>query len=183
MSGPAQIILLGEDVAHVGSLYRAVVDHLHVPRGRVRKCPVADGQGDAKQYILRQIPSEIQLLRKGPSSAALIIAMDGDGAEEDQRVAEIADALDAARMSRIAPDEFVVVVVPRRNIETWLTFARCSAIDEETDYKRGRRSNWSGTDFDLVGRAIAQSPPPKADAPPSLANARTRLRERLSGLV
>jgi len=180
MSGPAQVIILGEDTAHVGSLYRAVVDHFGVPRRRVRKCPIAGGRGDAKQYVLRQIPSEIQLRRRGPNSAALIVAMDGDGVNEDQRIGEVAARLGAEGMREIDPLEPVVILVPCRNIETWLHFAQCAAVDEETDYKRGRRSTWSSNDLDLVGRAIAQTPPPKPEAPPSLANARKRLCQKLS---
>ena len=183
MSGPAQIVILGEDAAHVGSLYRAMVDHFGIPSGKVRKLPVGNGRGDAKRHVLRQVPGQIALLRRGPRSAALVIAVDGDGADETRRIREVSDALRADGMNAINADDRVVIVVPCRNAETWLRFVQCTTVDEETNYKQGRRSMWTRQDFELVGRALGQVQPPKANPPPSLDNARARLRETFAERV
>jgi hypothetical protein len=177
MSGPAQVIILGEDNAHVGSLYRAVVDHLNVPSARVRKRPVVGRHGDAKQFVLHQVSNEVKLLRRGPKSAVLIIAMDGDGPSPDQRVAEVSEALADADVDQLHSSERVAIIVPCRNTETWLEFARCAEVDEDTDYKHRRRAKWTGDDFAIVGRALAQSPPPKENPPPALARASAMLRQ------
>ena len=58
MSNPSQVLILGEDVAHVGSVYRAVTDHLGVGWRRVRKLPLAAGKGDAKAYVLKRLECE-----------------------------------------------------------------------------------------------------------------------------
>jgi len=121
--------------------------------------------------VLDQLPTEIKLLRKGPSSAVLVVAMDGDGVTIDQRLQETSAALTNAHVEPIEPSERVAVLVPCRNIETWLEFARCAAVDEQSDYKKGRRSTWSGQDLSIVGAVLAQSPPPKDDPPASLAAA------------
>jgi len=180
MSGPAEVIILGEDDAHVGSIYRAVVDHLNVPWRKVRKRPTPGGRGDAKQFVLGQVPTEVQLLRRGPPSAVLIIAMDGDGNSPDERIEAVSDTLANADMDGINPSERVAVVVPCRNIETWLEFARCADVDEDTDYKGGRRAKWTGDDFAMVGRTLAQSPSPKDKPPGALARASASLKEMFS---
>ena len=179
MSGPAQVIILGEDSAHVGSFYRAVVDHLAVPRGKVRKCAVPGGKGDAKRYIHDEMPKEVGLLRRGPNSAVLIVIMDSDGASEEQRLKELVDGIADPSGNLAELMKRVAVMVPRRNIETWLEFARCSSVDEEADYKRGRRSSWSSADLALVGGAIGMSPAPKSNPPSSLEKARDLLRAKL----
>ncbi|MBI4716875.1 MAG: hypothetical protein HY763_03655 [Planctomycetes bacterium] len=43
----------------------------------------------------------------------------------------------------------------------------------------GRRADWCGEDFRLVGCVLAQVPAPKEDPPPSLAREYARLREVL----
>jgi len=177
MSGPAEVIILGEDNAHVGSIYRAIVDHLNVPRGKVRKLPTAGGCGDAKQFVLSQAPREIKLLRRGPRSTILIIAIDGDGISPRERLEELSNSLKNANTDQIDPSERIAVVVPCRNIETWREFARCEVVDEDKDYKHGRRAKWSGDDLAAVGRVLAQFPQPKENRPRALDEASARLRK------
>jgi hypothetical protein len=177
MSGPAQVIILGEDAAHTGSLYRAVVDHLNVPCRRVRKLPVSAGRGDAKQCVLKRVAGEISLLRCGPASAALLIMLDGDGASGDERFTALQKALSDAGADPLTPEARVALIVPCRNIETWREFAGCSVVDETTEYKKGRRSAWAAEQYKRVGLFLGRNPCPKENPPPSLAKARTTLHD------
>jgi hypothetical protein len=84
--------------------------------------------------VLQQLPRLAAYIRQHQQEAvALLVALDGDSAGFQKRLAEIGEAAgftDAAWEKRIAR------CVPCRNVETWVMWL-CGAreIDEQTDYK------------------------------------------------
>ncbi len=179
MSKPAQVVILGEDRAHIGAVYNAVTRHLGVAAGRVRKLPTSDGQGDATKYVLDRVATEARALRRGPTSARLVVCIDADTKTAKDRCSDLDSRLKSAGCDDDRSRESIAYVVPQRNIETWQHFASCEAVDENTNYKSGRRSQWKSEDLRRVGALLAKDPIPKENPPGSLSTARSELRRRI----
>lgn len=181
MSKPAQVLILGEDGAHVGAVYHAVTKYLGVAAGRVRRLPTSDGQGDAARFVLDRVAREARALRRGPPSARLVVCLDADTGTPQDRCSDLDSRLKSAGLDDDRSRESIAYVVPQRNIETWKHFASCEAVDEGTDYKRGHRSEWKSEDFQRVGALLAKDPIPKENPPNSLSTARSELRRIVPG--
>ena len=179
MSGPASVIILGEDNAHVGSVYRAVTKEMGVDRGRVRELPVPAGRGDASKYVLDNVQKEANALRRGPASARLIVCLDADAKTVEERREELDGCVSITGLDNQRQSGSIVYVVPKRNIETWLEFGRCQAVDEETNYKKGRRAPWASEDIGLVGALLGRAVIPKENPPPALGQSRLELRDKV----
>ena len=179
MSGPSSVIILGEDNAHVGSVYRAITREIGVDGGRVRKLPARAGRGDASKYVLDNVQKEANALRRGPASARLIVCLDADAITVEKRREELRDRVSIDGLDDQTRSGSIVYVVPKRNIETWLEFGRCQTVDEETNYKKGRRAPWSSDDIRLVGALLGRKIIPKENPPPSLGLSRCELLEKI----
>jgi len=60
------------------------------------------------------------------------------------------------------PDEFIVLEIPRRNIETWLRYLEGESVDEATDYghRRGRESDCAKAVAAMVKHIRQRNPAP-----------------------
>lgn len=181
MSKPASVLILGEDRTHTGAVYHAVTRYLGVARGRVRELPAPAGQGDATRFVLDRVAREARALRRGPPSARLAVCLDADTGTAKDRHIDLDSRLKSAGLDDDRSRVSIAYVVPQRNIETWQHFASCEAVDEGTDYKPGRRSQWNSKDLRRVGALLAQDPIPKENPPDSLSAARSDLRRIVPG--
>ena len=179
MSRPSRVIILGEDNAHVGSVYRAITTEIGIDSGRVRKLPSPAGRGDASKYVLDKVQKEAGALRCGPVSARLIVCLDADAKTVEGRREELCGRVSMAGLDDQRQSGSIVYVVPKRNIETWLEFGRCQAVDEESNYKKGRRAPWTSDDIRLVGALLGRAIIPKENPPPSLGLSRCELLEKI----
>lgn len=179
MSGPASVIILGEDRAHIRSVYNAVTTHLGIPRRKVRQLAAPAGRGDATNYVLDKLEAEASALRRAPASVRLIVCLDADTRTCNERRREVDRRLTNATLDDARQRESIICIVPKRNIETWLHFGRCETVDETTNYKEGRQSKWSSEDHKIVGALLGMRPVPKENPPPSLSEARNELHAKL----
>ena len=180
MSRPSSVIILGEDNAHVESVYRAITREIGVVGGRVRKLPARAGRGDASKYVLDNVQKEANALRRGPTSARLIVCLDADAKTVEKRREELRDRVSIAGLDDQRRSGSIVYVIPKRNIETWREFGRCQTVDEETNYKkRERRAAWTSENIGLVGALLGRAVIPKENPPPSLVQSRLELRNKV----
>jgi len=179
MSRPSSVIILGEDNAHVESVYRAITREIGIVGGRVRKLPARAGRGDASKYVLDNVQKEADALRRGPASARLIVCLDADGKTVEKRREELCDRVSIAGLDDQRQSGSIVYVIPKRNIETWREFGRCQTVDEETNYKRVGRTAWNSEDLKLVGALLGRAVIPKENPPPSLGRSRLELRDKV----
>ncbi len=108
----------------------------------VRRSP--KGRGCGAQFVLQHFPEEVQAYRSKSHhlSLCLIVVIDADNLSVQDRVRRLEESLDAAGQSGRAPDERIVIVVPKRNIETWIRYLGGADFDESTSYpKLARESN------------------------------------------
>lgn len=179
MSGPATLIILGEDGPHIQCVYNAVTKHLGIASGRVIKLPAPVGKGDATKFVLDKLEKEATALRSAPRSVRLIVCLDADNNTVIERRRHIDRHVAKAELDDQRRSQSIVCVVPKRNIETWLGFGRCESVDETTNYKDGRQSRWNSEDHKLVGALLGMVPIPKENPPASLSDARSELLEKV----
>src|SRR5688500_16618310 len=94
------------------------------------------GQGSGEQYVLRQYPVEVRAVRRTnqfrPVGVSLVTVIDADTYTVLQRHEELDRRLDASNQERRHADEKLAILVPKRNIETWIHHLRGVLVDEET---------------------------------------------------
>ncbi len=96
---------------------------------RTRICPAGSGAGE--QYVRQNYPGELteQRRRAAEHKSAMVVLIDAD----TEPVARRHQQLD--HIAKREPGESVAVLVPKRNIETWLLFLCGEGVVEDVDYK------------------------------------------------
>lgn len=123
-------LVLGEDRQHLTFIAHWLRGR-GVERGKIRLLPLAAGVGAGEQYVRQSYAAAVQdLRRRNYLALALVVVVDADTESVERRVV----ALDS-EIARTAEDR-VALVIPRRNIETWIRYLTAPPVDEETDYKR-----------------------------------------------
>jgi hypothetical protein len=69
---------------------------------------------------------------------ALVVATDADLRPVAQRENELAAALQATGEQPRGETEAIVLLIPKRNVETWICCLTGERVDEVTDYKNRR---------------------------------------------
>jgi len=145
VSSLARVIVLAEDERHQRFirqyLYRVPA---HAAGGRqyqthdIRAVTAPSGRGSAEQWVRSQYPAEVKEYRRRSKklSIALIVAIDADTREVDQRLRQLREALEQAELAVRADGDTIVHLIPKRNIETWLFCLSGENVDELTNYSQ-----------------------------------------------
>lgn len=105
---------------------------------RVEKSP--RGQQSGEQWVRERLPVELRAMRSRGNTVILALT-DGDGQEVEERINQLRrhceSKIDGPRGRESVPfvktGEPVAILVPKRNIETWLAFLRGEAVDENRE--------------------------------------------------
>jgi len=130
-----QVIVLGEDRRHYDFvrhflMKRGVPDRKFFPK----ICP--KGRGSGEQYVREHYPVEVKALRsKSYLRIVLVVVTDADVRTVDQRLDQLATALREAELAEPGIAEPIVILVPKRNVETWVYYLRDNEVNEQDDYK------------------------------------------------
>lgn len=142
MAPDLSFILLGEDQVHVNFVRRWLLNEgISARQIRVREV-AADATGDGgEKYVRQQFPAEVQYYRARANHRriALIVIIDADLETVARRKQQLEHSLGDLPRQRA---ERIALVVPRRNIETWLMVLlepSTANIDEDTDFKHAFR--------------------------------------------
>ena len=104
-------------------------------------------------------------------NAYLIVVIDADAQTTEVRRAQLDAACDEKQIPRRGDRDPVLLIVPRRNIETWLAYLGGKEVDEDKAYPRLRRKR----DCDVLAaelyRMCHEAQRLDDDAPPSLREA------------
>lgn len=92
------------------------------------------GKGSAEQFVRERYPREVKEFRRRANhgTAALVVVIDADTRTVDQRLTELESALTKADLPKRQSTEAIALLVPKRNIETWILCLTGDPIDEET---------------------------------------------------
>ena len=148
---------------------------------RIRKSP--GSKGSAEQFVRTQYPAEVQAQRQkasySPIGSSLVVAVDADILTVDIRKQALDRQLEIATQSKRQIDEKIALLIPKRNIETWIYYLRGHNVDEETAYPKFSKEE-SNCKADAENLAMAGSQDPLVvNAPPSLQVAITELQRIL----
>jgi len=146
---------------------------------RVNKSPNA--RGAAEQWVRCLFVKELTTLRKRHVRSGLLTMIDADGRTVDERLKQLEKACCEAEIEFIRKDEAVALVVPRRNIETWIRYLEGEHVDEDTQYTKLKKARQCANAVSiLIDRCSGEFR--DADAPPSLNVACTQYHTRIHSL-
>ena len=111
------------------------------PRKLRLLAPPAEKSGGAT-FVLQRYPVEAAELRRKATfqkSLRLLVIIDADQGDVDKRLDELDARLEAADQPKRGDDEGIAILVPNRNIETWIHWLREEPVDGSTQYPRHRK--------------------------------------------
>ncbi len=132
----AKIIVLAEDIRQANFARRYLICRGHHPRTIVvRRAP--PGQGSGEQYVREQYPIEVAYYRRRAHfrKAALLAAIDADTGTVEEHEQYLDSALTRAKEMKRQADEAIALLIPKRNIETWVLCLAGQPVDEVTNYR------------------------------------------------
>lgn len=129
------------------------------------------GKGSGEQFVRESYAKQVAAVRARTARrrAALMVQTDADVLTVSERAKTLADALQAAREPARGPNERVALLIPKRNVETWIHFYLSGPpADDSTAYPKltGRESEcWPAAE---AFAEDVRTPTVPAGAPPSL---------------
>ncbi len=159
--GDFRFVILAEDTPQQEFVYRWLLER-GAERRKVTKVPLPAGTQAGEQHVREKLPREVQeQRRKVGQNVALVVAVDADRLS-------VADRLNGLNIQPPrAANERIVVLIPKRNVETWFHHLAGNTVDEETDYKHTYRNEnrpWVPAAVSLqawlTGHPNVGSPPP-----------------------
>ena len=186
MSRICKIIIVYEDWRH-SSFARGFLTAAGVDERTLGLRPNPGGSGH--DWVRDQFVEEVANLKRFSEGWGVIGLLDEDGQGAAARELKVSTALKARGLPSIAADKGRCLLLPTRNIETWLywlTGQREKApvqVDETTDYKRvlDKRSRPTNADCRPAGmylHGLNHTSPPQG-CPSMLVQALRRLRDFL----
>jgi hypothetical protein len=139
VSQAAEIILLAEDVRQRKIIHR----YLTKKRGYSHRCirtinpEVLRGETAGLTFVRANYAEQVAALRtfRVHRSTVLVVVADADNETVEERIRDLDHRLVGANLSTRAREELIVLIVPRRNVETWMYFLAGNSVDETTEYK------------------------------------------------
>ena len=135
----ANKIILVEDTVQQNLVRRYLERCGHTPPFRLVALPARGPGGSGEKYVRDQYPQQVQACRSSlgrRATALLIVVIDADRGTTQQRKSQLSDALQTAGLDERREDEPIVLLIPRRHIETWIRALLGKQADEDTDYTK-----------------------------------------------
>ena len=135
----ANKIILVEDVMQQNLVRRYLERCGHTPPFRLVALPARGPGGSGEKYVRDQYPLQVQACRSSlgrRATALLVVIVDADMETTQRRATQLGNALQGAGMHARGKDEPIVVLIPKRHVETWIRALLGNQVDEVTDYTR-----------------------------------------------
>ena len=168
MSG-VSLTLLCEDSQTDAFVRRFLKRRNFGPRD-IRTLPLPAGNQSGEQWVRERYPTELKAIRTR-QRAYLIVVTDADAFSTGTRRAQLDAACEAKQVPQRGDHDPVLVIIPRRNIETWLAYLGGTDVDEDTTYPRlNRERDCAGQAAELY-RMCHEAQRLDDGAPPSMQEA------------
>lgn len=140
----AEVVIVAEDLRQ-SNFVRRYLKRADTSR-QVRVVPPPTGKGSGEQFVRESYPTELSYYRSRAHHrrAALVIAIDADTGTVETRERQLEEALKGAEEDARRSSESIALLIPKRNIETWILCLTGDSVNETTDYKNTK---------DLVARS------------------------------
>jgi hypothetical protein len=105
---------------------------------KLRFHPLPGGKGAGEQYVRKQYPIEVKSYRqKAPKRVVgLLVVIDADLKSLEERHKQLNDELMAKNLAKRQEDERIPILIPKRNIETWIHYLWGEEVNEVDVYPK-----------------------------------------------
>lgn len=163
------IVLLCEDKQTEVFLRRFLMQRSFDGRD-IRTSGFPDGKQSGEQWVRNRYPQELRAIRSR-QQAYLIVAIDADKHSSRERRKQLDDACLSQNVQCRTQDDSVAILVPRRNIETWLAYVKGEAVDETAIYYKLKKPRECSEHARLLHRMCYKEQKLRVPAPESLKEA------------
>lgn len=170
-----QIVLLCEDAQHE-AFGRRFLEQCGWRKQQIRVERSPKGETCGEQWVRERYPGEVDGLRRSHVARALVVLIDAD--KHTSRADQLEDSLRNHNLAERRDDEAIAILIPRRNIETWIHHLRGNAVDETTAYPHLTRER-ECIDAVKTLKARCDQGEPVVTSPPSLQQACLEWRNRI----
>lgn len=132
MNRPSKVVVIAED-DRTHSFVWAFLKKLNYRRHHYQPRRLPSGCGE--QFVREEFAKEVKALRSRSASTVLIAVVDADNGTVDERIRQLAGSLRAKDMLERSDAEPIAILVPKRNIETWIYCLAGQPVNEADDYK------------------------------------------------
>ncbi len=129
-----EVVLLCED-EQTACFGRRFLRERGFQNRQLRELVAPAGKGSGEQWVRESLPGELRALRSA-RSRALIVLTDADTITVEKRKKTLEVKCSEEKVPWRGPQEPVMVLVPARNIETWLAYLRGETVDESRVYPK-----------------------------------------------
>lgn len=170
MSDYTEVIILCEDKQSEVFARAFLIEYLNVNSRRIRRSMRAAGQGSGEQYVREQYVTEVKAYRRYSKmkKIALVVMIDADADDVTNRFNQLDQALLSAGESTRQKDEKIAIIMPERNIETWIYYLRGDTVNETDRYKHLETESACKEDVKNLAKNCRNRHPLPADAPSSI---------------
>lgn len=92
------------------------------------------GKGSGEQFVRKEYPHQLQSIRQRHANTILIVATDADISETTTIINKLNNACTKSEIEPATDIDNVVFVIPKRNIETWISFLNGNSVNEDSVY-------------------------------------------------
>ena len=148
MAKPSEVVILAEDQLHL-KLVRRYLYRLKFLPHQIIPLPLPNGRGCGEQWVRENYAKAVRAFRQRSSSAssALIVIIDADIRDTSKCLRALEDALDADEISVRKQHDRIVLLIPKRNAETWIKCLLGHDVNEEKDYKHRAEGGMTPQEF------------------------------------
>lgn len=150
MGKSCQVVVLAEDQRHQ-RFVRYCLQQLKFGRHHIRFRDLPAG-GSGEQWVRDRYADEVAEYRNRASHTitALVVVLDADNVSVQQRLDQLTKSLVDDGQEPRKQGERIVILIPKRSIETWILNLNGVVVDEATSYKRQR----NGLDDQIEAAAL-----------------------------
>jgi hypothetical protein len=135
----ANKIILAEDIEQQNLVRRYLERCGHGEGIRPAPLPAQVSGGSGEKYVRDHYAEQVRACRSAlgrRTKALLVVMVDADMETTKHRADQLSKSLASAGMTGRDDREPIVVLIPKRHVETWIRALRGIQVDEEADYKR-----------------------------------------------
>ncbi len=92
-----------------------------------------NGKGSGEQFLRERYLAEVKAYRQKCNylAIALVVMTDADNLSVQQRLEQLSSILKANNLPDRQPEEAIAVFIPKRNIETWISYLAGEKVNED----------------------------------------------------
>lgn len=161
-----KIVLLCED-QQLATFMRRFLKRRGWQAHDIREVISPSGRGSGEQWVRGHYPKELAAARARGGGTVLMVGTDADTLPVTGRIESLDQECRDQGVPVRSANDLVIMVVPKRNIETWFAYLREEDVNEADVYERYRHESDCQEDVKVLD-AMCRHQHLRLPAPPSL---------------